>query len=103
MKSPKKTYVILVPHIAIFEFAVDAASPDEACRILRRELRSGELKQARGGDESIAGMWTNPANENTRWAVMCASRRPGAGNPPLLTWNGTKVVKWRGFSPAADE
>jgi len=35
----------------MFEFAVDAKTPEEACKILGRELRSGELKRARGGQQ----------------------------------------------------
>jgi hypothetical protein len=102
MATPKKTYNILVSRHALFEFAVDAKSPEEACKILGRELRSGEMKRARGGQQPAQQYWANPADEGDAWAIMCSSDQPGKANPPIMAWNGAKIVE-SGMFPAAND
>jgi len=102
MPTPKKTYHILVSRHAMFEFEVDAQSPEEACKILGGELRSGELKRARGGLKPAQESWANPADEGDAWAIMCISDQPGKSPAPIMVWNGTEVVKSAMFSGAVD-
>jgi hypothetical protein len=103
MPTPKKTYQILVSRHALFEFAVDAKSPEEACKILGRELRSGELKRARGGRHPAQESWANPADEGDAWAVMCSSDQAEKANPPIMAWNRAKIVQSGMFSAAEDD
>jgi hypothetical protein len=103
MTTPtKKTYGILISRHAMYEFAVDAKSPEEACKILGRELRSGEMKRVRGGEQPIETSWADPADEGCAWAVMCTSDQPGKSYAPIMAWNGTKIVASGMFSAAAD-
>jgi len=91
--AAKKTYQILVNRYGMFEFAVDANSPEDACKILQRELRAGELKKARGGSEPIEAFWADPQDKGDAWAVMCSTRESGQTHAPILAWDGVKVMK----------
>ena len=97
-KPQKQTYQILVNRYALFEFAVDANSHEEACKILQRELRSGELKKAKGGTEPVEAFWADPTDKGDAWAVMCATPEPVEAYTHIMLWNGAEVVE-SGFQP----
>ena len=93
MTTPKKSYQILVSRHAMFEFAVDAKTPEEACKILGRELRSGELKRARGGQQPAMESWADPSDAGGAWAIMCSSDQPEKAQPAIMAWNGSEIVR----------
>jgi hypothetical protein len=96
----KKSYQILVPCHGLFEFGVDAESPEAACKILQKELRTGQLKLATGGSEPVEAFWGNPAETGGAWIVMSTHPESAELHTPLLSWDGGKITD-SGLPPVA--
>jgi len=91
-KPQKKSYQILVPRHGLFEFAVDAESPEDACKILQKELKTGKLNQAKGGSEPVEAFWGNPNDAGDAWMVLASRPEEDEVHSPLLSWDGVKIV-----------
>jgi hypothetical protein len=92
-KAPKKTYHILVSRYALHEFAVDADSHEEACKILERELDRGTLRKAKGGNITLGPFWADPADDDGAWLVGCSNPEAGETQAPIFEWNGKRAIE----------
>jgi hypothetical protein len=75
--------------------------PEEACKILQRQLRSGKRTEADSA-AAMAPMWANPADKGDGWVVIPTGFKPGEKNVPILCWNGKSIIG-SGLPPVSPE
>ncbi len=85
----KSTYkILLVQHIE-YDIHVSAKSHEDACKILQRELRTRNFRQAQLGDV-IDAHWSEPSKQGEAWLVMRA-REGEHDHPPIMIWDGKEI------------
>src|SRR5580658_7266076 len=87
--SRKSKYrILLVQHITC-DFHVSAKSCEDACRILQRELRTRNFRQAKFCDV-IDAHWSEPSKQSQAWLVMRANDS-GLDRSPIMIWDGKEL------------
>lgn len=88
---PSYKYQCLVTRSETFQFEVEAASADAACRKLQRDLKAAEETQGVHRGKLIFASWSEPNEPGEEWMVMRTTPAEGLKSLLVQFWDGREL------------
>lgn len=92
LATPKQKYQLLVSRSQTFQFEVDAKSPEEACKLLQKQLSAEDIHYYEHKREPVFSSWNVPSEPREEWAIMNTIQTKNSDSLQVQAWNGKQFL-----------